>query len=93
MNRNHQEPTATNPAECAEYVAHAMADAMADGGSSAIAGNDGGVDEGGLFAHQPEHASFKIVTPAATIRLTHGKIHQVAMRDPTRPTKSICPIT
>ena len=77
----------TNAAECAEYVAHAIAD------GSAMAGNDGGIDESGLFAHQSEHASFKIVTPAATIRLTHGKIHQVAMRDPTRPTKSICPIT
>ena len=36
-----------------------------------------------LFDHQSEHASFRIVTPKATIRLSHGKLHQVAMRDPT----------
>ena len=66
----------TNPAECAEYVAHAVT------GVSAGAGNDLGVDESRLFAHQSEHASFKIVTPQATIRLTHGKLHQVAMTDP-----------
>ena len=53
---------------------------MTDGGGSAAAGDDG---ERGLFSHQSEHASFKIVTPEATIRLTHGKLHQVAMRDPT----------
>ncbi|CAM9110183.1 unnamed protein product [Ectocarpus fasciculatus] len=41
------------------------------------------VREGGLFAHQSEHASFQIAAPAATIRLTHGRLHQVAMRDPT----------
>jgi len=39
--------------------------------------------EGGLFAHQSEHASFQIVTPKVTIRLSHGRLHQVAMRDPT----------
>ncbi|CAM9873433.1 unnamed protein product [Ectocarpus sp. 4 AP-2014] len=38
---------------------------------------------GGLFAHQSEHATFQIVTPKATIRLTHGRLHQIAMRDPT----------
>lgn len=48
-----------------------------------MAGGDGGVDESGLFSHQSEHASFKIVTPETVIRLTHGKLHQVAERDPT----------
>ena len=37
----------------------------------------------GLFAHQSEHASFQIYTPAATIRLSQGRLHQLAMRDPT----------
>ncbi|CAM9241036.1 unnamed protein product [Ectocarpus sp. 12 AP-2014] len=41
------------------------------------------VQAGGLFAHQSEHASFKIVTPTATIRLSHGRLHQIATRDPT----------
>ncbi|CAM9484782.1 unnamed protein product, partial [Hapterophycus canaliculatus] len=40
-------------------------------------------EEGGLFAHQSEHASFYIVTPTATVRLSHGRLHQIAMRDPT----------
>lgn len=40
-------------------------------------------EDGGLFAHQSEHASFQIVTPKATIRLSHGRLHQIAMRDPT----------
>lgn len=39
--------------------------------------------EGGLFAHQSEHATFQIETPKATIRLSHGRLHQVPMRDPT----------
>lgn len=39
--------------------------------------------DGGLFNHQSEHGSFQIVTPKATIRLSHGRLHQVAMRDPT----------
>ena len=60
------DPTATNKAECAEYVALATA---------------GG--EVGLFAHQSEHASFQITTPAARIRLSHGRLHQLPMRDPT----------
>ena len=37
----------------------------------------------GLFDHQSEHASFQIFTPAATIRVSHGRLHQIAMRDPT----------
>eukprot|EP00752_Nemacystus_decipiens_P016815 g15047.t1 len=41
------------------------------------------LQDGGLFAHQSEHASFQIVTPAATVRLSHGRLHQIAMRDPT----------
>ena len=36
-------------------------------------------EAGGLFAHQSEHATLRIVTPKATIRLTHGQLHQVAM--------------
>lgn len=39
--------------------------------------------DGGLFTHQSEHASFKISTPSATVRVSHGRLHQVAMRDPT----------
>ncbi|CAM9500523.1 unnamed protein product [Ectocarpus sp. 8 AP-2014] len=38
---------------------------------------------GGLFTHQSEHASFQIVTPTATVRLSHGRLHQIATRDPT----------
>ncbi|CAM9909083.1 unnamed protein product, partial [Ectocarpus sp. 6 AP-2014] len=41
------------------------------------------VEEGGVFTHQSEHASFQIVTPKATVRLSHGRLHQIAMRDPT----------
>lgn len=37
----------------------------------------------GVFAHHSEHASFQIRTPTATVRLSHGRLHQVAMRDPT----------
>lgn len=39
--------------------------------------------EGGLFAHQSEHATFQIVTPAATIRLSHGRLHELPRRDAT----------
>ena len=39
--------------------------------------------EGGLFSYPSEHASFQIVTPEVTIRLSHGRLHQLAMRDPT----------
>lgn len=39
--------------------------------------------EGGVYAYQSEHASFQIVTPTATVRLSHGKLHQIATRDPT----------
>ncbi|CAM9646462.1 unnamed protein product [Scytosiphon promiscuus] len=62
--------TATNIEECAEYVSQQMAE-EANGLSD------------GLFAHQSEHALFKIMTPSTTVRLSHGKLHQVAMRDPT----------
>ena len=41
------------------------------------------VDEGGMSSHQSEHASFQIVTPIAKIRLSHGRLHQLPMRDPT----------
>eukprot|EP00752_Nemacystus_decipiens_P015530 g13857.t1 len=40
-------------------------------------------EPGGLFLHDSEHVTFQIVTPMATIRLTHGRLHQVAKRDPT----------
>lgn len=60
------DPTATNIAECEEYVTRATV-----GGSS------------GLFTHESEHVSFQIVTPSGVIRLTHGKLHQLPMRDPT----------
>ena len=59
------DPTATNMAECAEYVARSA------------------TKEGGLFSYPSEHASFQIVTPEATIRLSHGRLHQLPMRDPT----------
>eukprot|EP00903_Cladosiphon_okamuranus_P005336 g5334.t1 len=39
--------------------------------------------ETGLFEHESEHASFQILTPTGTIRLSHGRLHQLAMRDPT----------
>ncbi|CAM9764760.1 unnamed protein product [Ectocarpus fasciculatus] len=60
------DPTATNMAECTEYVL----DATADGGA-------------GLFEHESEHTSFQISTPKGSIRLSHGRLHQVATRDPT----------
>lgn len=37
----------------------------------------------GLFKHESEHASFQIMTPIGTIRLSHGRLHQLAIRDPT----------
>ena len=39
--------------------------------------------DAGMFEHQSEHASFQIVMPSATIRLSHGRLHQLPMRDPT----------
>ena len=60
------DPTATNAAECSEYVARVSA-----------------ASDVSMFDHQSEHASFQIVTPAATIRLSHGRLHQLPMRDPT----------
>lgn len=61
------DPTATNMDECTEYVAEATA-----------AGGDAG-----LFAHDSEHTSFQILTPIGYIRLSHGRLHQLPMRDPT----------
>lgn len=61
------DPTATNMAECEDYVAKAAA-----------AGGDAG-----LFAHKSEHTSFQILTPIGWIRLSHGRLHQLPMRDPT----------
>eukprot|EP00903_Cladosiphon_okamuranus_P010586 g10010.t1 len=60
------DPTATNLAECAQYVA-----------SASSSGEDG------LFAHDSEHASFQIMTLGTVIRLSHGRLHQLPMRDPT----------
>ncbi|MEP2263239.1 MAG: hypothetical protein ABJI00_17640, partial [Paracoccaceae bacterium] len=40
------------------------------------------VGEIGLFAHQSEHVSFETITPTAKIRLSHGRLHQLPMRDP-----------
>ncbi|CAM9208077.1 unnamed protein product [Ectocarpus fasciculatus] len=60
------DPTATNMAECTEYVMQATAD-----GST------------GLFEHDSEHTSFQILTPKGKIRLSHGRLHQLATRDPT----------
>eukprot|EP00903_Cladosiphon_okamuranus_P020094 g18456.t1 len=61
------DPTATNMDECTEYVA----DAIGTGG------------ETGLFSHDSEHTSFQILTPMGLIRLSHGRLHQLPMRDPT----------
>ncbi|CAM9763993.1 unnamed protein product, partial [Hapterophycus canaliculatus] len=38
---------------------------------------------GGLFSYNSEHVSFQIVTPKANVRLNHGRLHQIATRDPT----------
>ena len=38
---------------------------------------------GTLFDHQSEHTSIQITAPDVSIRVNHGKIHQLAMRDPT----------
>eukprot|EP00904_Undaria_pinnatifida_P008988 jgi/Undpi1/5219/HiC_scaffold_2.g00501.m1 len=59
-----EDPAATNPAECTQYV------------SSAI-------QHESLFAHQSDHVSFQLVTPRLTMRLNHGKLHQLPERDPT----------
>eukprot|EP00752_Nemacystus_decipiens_P012916 g11431.t1 len=61
------DPTVTNMEECTEYVAKAIS-------------TNG---DTGLFEHQSEHASFQIVMPTGTIRLSHGRLHQLPMRDPT----------
>lgn len=36
-----------------------------------------------LFEHQTEYTSLQITSPVVALRITHGKIHQLAMRDPT----------
>ena len=59
-----EDPSATNPTECKEYVTKA-------------------VEHGTLFAHQSEHVSFQLNTPNLTLRLNHGKLHQLPERDPT----------
>ncbi|CAM9616834.1 unnamed protein product [Ectocarpus sp. 12 AP-2014] len=60
------DPTATNMAECTEYVVEATRNGL-----------------GGLLEHDSEHTSFQILTPMGTIRLSHGRLHQLPMRDPT----------
>lgn len=35
------------------------------------------------FDPQSEHANFQSINPAATIRLSHGRLHHIAMRNPT----------
>ncbi|CAN0303542.1 unnamed protein product [Ectocarpus sp. 8 AP-2014] len=60
------DPTATNMAECTEYVIKATEDGPT-----------------GLFKHDSEHVSFQIMTPKGKLRLSHGRLHQLAMRDPT----------
>eukprot|EP00904_Undaria_pinnatifida_P008994 jgi/Undpi1/5224/HiC_scaffold_2.g00506.m1 len=59
-----EDPAATNPAECKQYVSNAM-------------------EHDSLFAHQSDHVSFQLVTPRLTMRLNHGKLHQLPERDPT----------
>lgn len=41
------------------------------------------MEDGTLFAHQSEHTSIQIRADDLAIRVNHGKIHQLAMRDPT----------
>eukprot|EP00904_Undaria_pinnatifida_P011625 jgi/Undpi1/7593/HiC_scaffold_23.g10066.m1 len=41
------------------------------------------MNEGTLFDHQSEHTSIQIRSGDLSIRVNHGKIHQVAMRDPS----------
>lgn len=41
------------------------------------------MEDGTLFTHQSEHASIQIRADDLAIRVNHGKIHQLAMRDPT----------
>ena len=36
-----------------------------------------------LFTHQSDHVSFQLITPKLTLRLNHGKLHQLPERDPT----------
>lgn len=42
-----------------------------------------GMEEGSLFDFQSEHTSIQIRADDLAIRVNHGKIHQLAMRDPT----------
>lgn len=44
---------------------------------------DRAVADDTLFDHQSEHSSFQITSPLVSVRINHGKIHQLAMRDPT----------
>ncbi|CAN0240976.1 unnamed protein product [Ectocarpus sp. 12 AP-2014] len=62
------DPTATNMDECIENMTGARVPVN---------------DDGRLFTHDSEHASFQITTPVRRIRLRHGRLHQLAVRDPT----------
>lgn len=41
------------------------------------------LQQGDLFGHQSEHVSIQITSPQLSLRISHGKVHQLAMRDPT----------
>lgn len=41
------------------------------------------MEDGTLFDHQSEHTSIQIRAAGLTIRVNHGNIHKLAMRDPT----------
>lgn len=42
-----------------------------------------GAAQGSLFTHQSEHTSMQITSPQLSLRVSHGKVHQLPMRDPT----------
>lgn len=41
------------------------------------------VAEATLFGYQSEHTSLQITSPVLSLRISHGKVHQLPMRDPT----------
>lgn len=44
---------------------------------------DHAMQGGGVFTHQSEHMSLQITSPDMALRISHGKVYQLAMRDPT----------
>lgn len=42
-----------------------------------------GEAQSALFTHQSEHTSMQIASPHLSLRISHGKVHQLPMRDPT----------